>query len=238
MSLKPFNAVPQNLREWSRYLDDVAVTPDALSVDTSKLKNKSVTYGKIQDVSNDRLLGRGEGSPGVTQEISVGNGLEFSGTTIRRSALTGDVAASAGSNTLTIQPKAVIYADIQDVTSTRLLGNTAALGPVEEISVSAPLQLASAALSIDLTHIQATPLSGSATYDPPSLADGVGTTTTVTVTGAVLGGFAMASFSLDLQGITVTAYVSAADTVSVRFQNESGGLLDLGSGTLKARVYP
>ena len=77
---------------------------------------------------------------------------------------------------------------------------------------------------------------GSATFDPTSLADGAGQTTTVTVTGAALGDYAEASFSLNLQGITVTAWVSAADTVSVRFQNESGGLLDLASGTLKARV--
>ena len=39
-------------------------------------------------------------------------------------------------------------------------------------------------------------LVGTAIFDPPSLADGVGTTTTITVTGAVLGDFAMASFSL------------------------------------------
>jgi len=80
-------------------------------------------------------------------------------------------------------------------------------------------------------------LSGSATYDPPNLIDGAGTTTTVTVTGAALGDLVeCVSFSLDLQGITVTGYVSAANTVSVRFQNESGGTLDLGSGTLLARV--
>lgn len=79
-------------------------------------------------------------------------------------------------------------------------------------------------------------LSGSATFNPASLADGAGTTTTVTVTGAALGDFAEASFSLDLQGITVTAWVSAANTVSVRFQNETGGTLDLASGTLRARV--
>lgn len=78
--------------------------------------------------------------------------------------------------------------------------------------------------------------SGSATYDPASLADGVGATTTVTVTGAALGDYAEASFSLDLQGITVTSWVSADNTVSVRFQNESGGTLDLASGTLRARV--
>jgi hypothetical protein len=81
-------------------------------------------------------------------------------------------------------------------------------------------------------------LNGSATFDPASLIDAAGATTTVTVTGAQLGDFAHASFSLDLQGITVTAWVSAANTVSVRFQNESGGTLDLASGTLRARVLP
>ncbi len=80
-------------------------------------------------------------------------------------------------------------------------------------------------------------LSGSATYNPPNLVDGAGDTTTVTVTGAALGDLVeCVSFSLDLQAITVTGYVSAANTVSVRFQNESGGTLDLGSGTLLARV--
>ena len=77
---------------------------------------------------------------------------------------------------------------------------------------------------------------GSATYNPPSFNDGDGATTTVTVTGAALGDFAEASFSNSLQGIMMTAFVSAADTVSVRFQNETGGVLDLASGTLRARV--
>lgn len=95
------------------------------------------------------------------------------------------------------------------------------------------------AIVADLGTLAAlTPLSGSATYDPPSLADGVGTTTTLTVTGAALGDFARCSFSVDLAGITVTCYVSSANTVSVRFQNESGGTLDLASGTLRAQVFP
>jgi hypothetical protein len=78
---------------------------------------------------------------------------------------------------------------------------------------------------------------GTATYDPPSLADGAGDTTTVTVTGAELGDFVVVSFSNDLQGIIVQGYVSATDTVSVRFQNETGGTIDLASGTLTAAVY-
>lgn len=81
-------------------------------------------------------------------------------------------------------------------------------------------------------------LKGTATYDASSLADGVGETTTVTVTGAVLGDFAIFGHGVDLAGITTTAYVSAADTVSVRLQNESGGTLNLASATLNARVIP
>lgn len=87
-----------------------------------------------------------------------------------------------------------------------------------------------------IVTVKGSTVTGSATYDPPSLNDGDGATTTVTVTGAALGDYADASFSLDLQGITVTAWVSAADTVSVRFQNETGGTINLGSGTLRARI--
>jgi hypothetical protein len=75
------------------------------------------------------------------------------------------------------------------------------------------------------------------TYDPPSLADGEGTTTTVKCRGAALGDAVIASFNVARQGITVTAEVSAADVVSVRFQNETGGILDLASGTLAVTVF-
>lgn len=81
-------------------------------------------------------------------------------------------------------------------------------------------------------------LKGTATYDASSLVDGAGETTTVTVTGAVVGDFAIFGHGVDLAGITTTAYVSAADTVSVRLQNESGGTLNLASATLNARVIP
>lgn len=93
----------------------------------------------------------------------------------------------------------------------------------------------------DLTAVKAFlggMLNGSATFDAASLLDGAGATTTVTVTGAVMGDYVLVSHGVDLQGITVTAWVSAANTVSVRFQNESGGTLDLASSTLRALVLP
>jgi len=79
---------------------------------------------------------------------------------------------------------------------------------------------------------------GAATWDVASLSDGVGETTTVTVPGASLGDFALASFSLDLQDMVMTAWVSAADTVSVRIQNESAGTKNLDSGTVRVAVIP
>jgi hypothetical protein len=76
----------------------------------------------------------------------------------------------------------------------------------------------------------------SATYDPPSITSGVGVTTTVAVTGAALGDFVRASFSPDWQGVALTAWVSAAGTVSARFQNGTAGAIDLASGTLRLRM--
>ncbi|NJO13122.1 MAG: hypothetical protein HC872_06285, partial [Gammaproteobacteria bacterium] len=72
-----------------------------------------------------------------------------------------------------------------------------------------------------------------ANYDPPSLADGAGVTTTATINGAALGDGVNASFAADLQGITLTGYVKATNLVSARFQNESGGMLDLASAQLR-----
>jgi len=79
-------------------------------------------------------------------------------------------------------------------------------------------------------------LTGSETYDPPSLTTGTGATSTFIVGGAALGDYVQASFSNDLQGIVLTGYVTSPGFVAVRFQNGTGGTIDLASGTVKVRV--
>lgn len=79
-------------------------------------------------------------------------------------------------------------------------------------------------------------LNYTATYDPPSIAAGSSATTNVGVSGAALGDFVEASFSLDLQGLTLTASVTAANQVTVVLSNNTAGAIDLGSGTLRVRV--
>jgi len=117
-------------------------------------------------------------------------------------------------------------------------------GPTVELHASAATSVSLGFSNFDLTKITSggkiqytVPLTGSATFNAANLADGAGETTTVTVTGAALGDFAEAALSVALAGITVNAWVSAADTVSVRFQNETTGAVDLASGTLRARVW-
>ena len=117
------------------------------------IDNGVVTFAKIGDINTDRLFGRDAAGTGSATEISVGGGLEFTGSNgIQRSALTGDVTASAGSNSTTIAnlavttgkiaDDAVTYAKIQNISVTdRILGrDTTGAGDIEELTVSGGLE--------------------------------------------------------------------------------------------------
>ena len=73
-----------------------------------------------------------------------------------------------------------------------------------------------------------------ATLDAGSLVDGAGETDDVTVAGVALGDMVIgASLGVDLVGLTVTGYVSAANTVKFRIQNESEATVNLDSAKLR-----
>lgn len=79
-------------------------------------------------------------------------------------------------------------------------------------------------------------LDGSATWNPGSIADGDEEAKEVTVTGAELGDFVIASFSLDVADLVLNAQVTAADTVTCILANNTGGAIDLGEGIVYVRV--
>lgn len=139
MPIRPFRDIPRNLVEWGRFFKQTQVTPDPDSVDNTTIQDRAVTYAKIQNVAAKRLLGRDTAPAGIVQELTVTGGLEFTGTGIRRSELTGDVTAAAGSDETVIADEAVTYAKIQNVSTTdRLLGrSTAGAGDIEEIVCTA-----------------------------------------------------------------------------------------------------
>jgi hypothetical protein len=114
---------------------------------------RDLTETDIKGVTTDRLLGRDTAATGAAEEISVGGGLEFTGSAgIQRSALTGDITASAGSGTTAIAAGVIVDADVNasagiaatklSVTATdRILGrDTAAAGAVEELTVTGGLE--------------------------------------------------------------------------------------------------
>ena len=81
-------------------------------------------------------------------------------------------------------------------------------------------------------------MTASATWDPASIADGNEVAVEVTVPDAKLGDFVLASFSLDVADLMLTAAVTAANTVTAVLANNTGGSVNLGSGTLRVKVIP
>jgi hypothetical protein len=73
-------------------------------------------------------------------------------------------------------------------------------------------------------------------WDPPSIAAGASAQVSVPLPGARPGDFAQAGFSLATSGVVFLANVGATDVVTVTAWNRSGVAIDLGAGTLRARV--
>ena len=77
----------------------------------------------------------------------------------------------------------------------------------------------------------------SETWDPADHVTATEEVGELTVTGAALGDYALASFSVDLADQSITAAVTAADTVTYQIFNLTGGNLNLASGTVKVVVF-
>ena len=95
-----------------------------------------------------------------------------------------------------------------------------------------------AGIGLDDVILATSVLNGTGNFNPLNLVDGAGVTLTITVTGAAIGDFVLVAPGVDLQGILMTAsVVTAANTVSIRLQNETTGAINLGYSTWKAKVF-
>lgn len=76
-----------------------------------------------------------------------------------------------------------------------------------------------------------------ATMNIGDLADGAGETNTIAVPGVAFGDMVIGiSFGVTLAGFLATGYVSAANEVSIRVQNESGTQTNPAETTIKVLV--
>jgi len=154
-------------------------------------------------------------------------------------ATTGSI--ELGSTTLTVNSATGLYEGawitiagvtgvktVVSVSGTTVIINSAADATVTNAAIAYRAAVFAGYGNIDLQN--------SKTYDPPSIASAATVTTTITVTGAAMGDYVIPAFSLDLSGLVMSAYVSSANIVTVVFYNPTAGAIDLGSGTLKAKV--
>lgn len=158
------------------------------------------------------------GPTDTTPTISV----QGSGRTVIGGAMTATGAVSM-SSTLGVTGAATLSAAATVGTTLGVTGLTTATGGVK-IG-------ASGASFLKL-------LTGSVAFDPPSLTNGSVSTATITVTGAAVGDKAIGSLSTlpHANGWLITAYVSQANTVLLTIMNQTGGTVDLASGTASALV--
>jgi hypothetical protein len=90
----------------------------------------------------------------------------------------------------------------------------------------------------DELYQELTPLYAQARYAPSVLTTGDEAVVTLTVLGALPGYAVSATYDKDLQGVQLTAYVAALDTVKVLFQNDTGGSVTLAAGKIRVYVWP
>jgi hypothetical protein len=87
-----------------------------------------------------------------------------------------------------------------------------------------------------VTYEQLSALTGSATWDIGSLGTLANSSTTIAVTGAVVGDTVTVSPSMPSAGVVVSADVTSADTVTLRSHNTTAGTIDPASATFRVKV--
>lgn len=92
--------------------------------------------------------------------------------------------------------------------------------------------------TVDLPVVPTVPsfLYGSVASVGATIAAGSSTTRTVSVAGAVLGNYAVGSLTVNSGALTISASVTAADTVTVVLANNTASPITIAVGTCKAVV--
>lgn len=108
---------------------------------TWTIDNDAVTLSQMAHMATNSLIGRHAAGTGNPQVVGIDGGLELSGGNLRRSALSGDVTASAGSGTTSITDAAVANAKLANMAQSTVKGRAASAGTGVPVDLT-PAQLA------------------------------------------------------------------------------------------------
>jgi hypothetical protein len=113
-----------------------------------------------------------------------------------------------------------------------VIENVSARSAGTNYTATTVMELVAGASGATVRNISPSPFSVSQAWNPASIANGASESVAVTVAGVGFGMICYASFGISTSGMTLTAAVSAANTITATLSNNTGGAVDLASSTL------
>ena len=113
-----------------------------------------------------------------------------------------------------------------------VIENVSARSAGTNYTATTVMELVAGASGAAVRNISPSPFSVSQAWNPASIANGASESVAVTVAGVGFGMICYASFGISTSGMTLTAAVSAANTITATLSNNTGGAVDLASSTL------
>ena len=209
-----------------------------------RLGNSDTTAGFTLDVSTNNVANFRNFADNAPGNVTLGN-LTASGTVVSSSAGphvfgTGTTFQISGGHFLTLTSGGsygwATGTNLHSTTNGGLNIRNGANTVLVSTDASGNLT-ASGTLRVGGGTVVQTILSATATLDFPSIGSNDTETLTITVTGAVAGDSVFLGCPATLEaGLIFCASVTAADTVTVRLHNSSGGSVNPASGTFRATV--
>lgn len=125
------------------------VTGSGTGTFSTVLGDSTVTFAKLQSLDPQSLVGNSSGGTQTASAITLGSSLGFSSNSIVRAALTGDVTASANSNSTAIGTNVVGNTKFRQSAASTIVGNpTGSLANVQDITLDATLTFSGTTLAI------------------------------------------------------------------------------------------
>ena len=211
-----------------------SAAPPANTVGTTQIIDGQVALVDMANLATDRLIGRDTAGTGVPEALTVGGGVEFTGSGgIQRSALTGVVTAAAGSGTTTIATAGVTSAMLRDSAAVSVIGRSAnSVGVPADIAAGSDGDiLRRAAGAVGFGTVPSTSVTGLGTAAAADTGTGAANVPTITQADA-----RYQPLDADLTALAAVT-VTAAGTAMVSAANAAAQLALVGGAPLASPTF-